>query len=290
MRLSRYNSKPIRQAGRYLPLSTLVKYHPGSTFLHRLDPRVKIALLIAFTVVVFSAQDLAVALALLALLGTIWLVAGLPLSTWGGYLRFMLGMLTFIFVIQAFLYPGSTVLVGPLVPADVPLIGGWAVITLEGIAFALLLSVRLLIMISLLPIVTMTTPVHRLVLGLIGLGLPYTLAYTATTTLNLIPILQQEASNVVDAQKLRGLRAFEAGNPWEKLRAYPPLVIPLVVGAMRRAQLMSIAMDARGFGAYSTRTCAEAIGMDRVDWLILTLGLGICAAFLAITVVRVVGT
>jgi energy-coupling factor transport system permease protein len=265
-------------------LSNLVQYHPGATFLHRLDPRVKIILLIGSTLVVFAIQDLPLAIVLLAVVGAVWWISGLPLSTWGGYLRLMLGMMAFIFAIQAFLYPGKTVLVGPLVLEGTPLVGGWGVITLEGIGFALLLSVRLLTMISLLPIVTMTTPIHRLVLGLVRLGLPYTLAYTATTTLNLIPILQEEARNVVDAQKLRALRAFERGNLLDKLGAYPPLVVPLVVGAMRRAQLMSIAMDARGFGAYPKRTYVYSIAMSREDWLALILGLGLCAISLAITV------
>jgi len=265
-------------------LSTLVQYHPGATFLHRLDPRVKITLLIGFTSVVFVIQDLPLAVVLLAAVGTVWWISGLPLSMWGGYLRFMLGMMAFIFVIQAFLYPGETVLAGPLVPGDVSLVGGWGVITLEGIGFALLLSVRLLTVIALLPLMTMTTPIHRLVLGLVRLRLPYVVAYTATTTLNLIPVLQEEARNVVDAQKLRALQAFETGNLWEKLRAYPPLVIPLVIGAMRRAQLMSIAMDSRGFGAYPERTYVYSIAMSGGDWLALILGLGLCAIFLAIAI------
>jgi energy-coupling factor transport system permease protein len=265
-------------------LSTLVQYYPGATFLHRLDPRVKIILLIAFTLVVFTVQDIPLALALLGMAATLWWASRLPLSTWSGYLRFMLGMLAFIVALQAFLYPGTTILVGPLVPRGAPLVGGWGIVTVEGVIFALLLSLRLLTMVSLLPLVTMTTPVHQLFLGLVRLGLPYTLAYTATTTLNLVPILRGEARNVVDAQKLRGLRAFETGNLWGKLRAYPPLVVPLVVGAMRKAQLMSVAMDARGFGAYPRRTCAYAIEMRRVDWLALALGLAACTALVGLAV------
>jgi energy-coupling factor transport system permease protein len=249
---------------------------------------VKVTLLIGLTSVVFFMQDLRLAIVLLGAVGAVWWISGLPLSMWGGYLRFMLGMMAFIFVIQAFLYPGETVLVGPLVPEGVSAVGGWGVITLEGIMFALLLSIRLLTVVALLPAVTMTTPIHRLVLGLVRLGLPYTVAYTATTTLNLIPILQEEAQNVVDAQKLRAFHAFETGSLWEKLRAYPPLVIPLVIGAMRRAQLMSIAMDTRGFGAYPERTYVHSIEMSRKDWLVLIMGLSLCAVLLAIAVAEVV--
>ena len=51
--------------------------------------------------------------------------------------------------------------------------------------------------------------------------------------------------------------------------AYPALVTPLVIGSMRRAQLMAVAMDSRAFGATKKRTYMEDITMDAVDWIFL---------------------
>jgi energy-coupling factor transport system permease protein len=75
----------------------------------------------------------------------------------------------------------------------------------------------------------------------------------------------------MDAQKLRGMRTFEKGSFWQKMKAYPALVMPLVLGAMRKAQLMGTAMDARAFGAYKNRTWLIQLKMKTPDYLAFTV-------------------
>jgi len=70
-------------------------------------------------------------------------------------------------------------------------------ITLEGILFAVLIALRLFAMVLILPLVSLTTPVQLLALGLVRLGLPYSLTYAMTTAINLIPVLQDEANVIV---------------------------------------------------------------------------------------------
>jgi len=247
-------------------VSTLVQYIPGESAFHRLDPRSKIIFMLLVTGVIFIVQSLWVAGAMLVTLVLLWFLAGLPFSVLKGLGQATLGIVAFLIVVQALLYPGETVLVHPIIPSPVPLIGGVGRVTLEGILFALLLSLRLMAMVTLLPLVTITTPMHSFLLGLVRMGLPYRLAYTTTTALNLIPILQAEANAIVDAQRLRAFQVFEKGNFLEKLRAYPALVTPLVIGAMRRAQLMAVAMDSRAFGATKERTYIQDIRMRPTDW------------------------
>jgi energy-coupling factor transport system permease protein len=71
---------------------------------------------------------------------------------------------------------------------------------------------------------------------------------------------------VADAQRLRACQLFEKAGFLTKLRAYPSLVTPLVIGAMRRAQLIAVAMDARAFGAGKNRTYIQDIHMQTRDW------------------------
>jgi energy-coupling factor transport system permease protein len=246
-------------------VSTLVQYIPGQTAFHRLDPRVKIIFMLLVTGVVFIVQNLWVAGALLLTLILIWSLAGLPMSMLKGLGKAMVGIIAFLFVVQALLYPGETALIRPIIPSRVPLIGGVGKVTLEGILFALLLSLRLLATVIVLPLVTITTPVHLFLLGLVRMGLPYRWAYTTTTALNLIPILQAEANVIADAQR----------------RAYPALVTPLVIGAMRRAQLIAVAMDSRAFGATRDRTYIQDIRMRAGDWAFI--GFSVLYAALAAT-------
>ncbi len=253
-----------------------IKYHPGRSFFHQLDPRAKIAFLLLFTMVIPFIRHIYIAVAMLLTVTALWCMARLPLRIMGDYLKMWGGLIAFLFVVQAILHPGEAVLINPLIPPSVPLIGGKGGITEEGILFAVLITARLLAIIPILPLVTMTTPIHLFVLGLVRLGLPYQLAYTVTTALNLIPTLQAEARVIMDAQRLRAFRAFERGNPIVRMKAYPLLVTPLVIGAMRRAQLIAIAMESRGFGAKEERTYIEDIAMKPSDWVFIGLTVAYC--------------
>ena len=258
-------------------MRTTVQYIPGATFLHRLDPRSKIIFTLLITLLIFIIQDLLVAGAVLLILVLFWAVARLPFSAIAELGKAAIGVIGFLFVVQALLYPGETALIQPIVPRFIPLIGGIGRVTLEGILFALLLALRLLAMIIVLPLISMTTPIHVFTLGLVRLGLPYRLAYTMTTALNLIPILQAEANVIVDAQRLRAFQVFEKGRFLDKLKAYPSLVTPLIIGAMRRAQLAAVAMDSRAFGASENRTYIQDIRMRPRDWAFIAFSV-LCAA------------
>jgi energy-coupling factor transport system permease protein len=226
-------------------------------------------LLITFLIV--AVESLWIAAAILLTMLLLWRIAGLSLSVLKDLATPMLGVAGFLLIVQALLYPGEKVLVQPIVPRSIPFLGGTGSITLEGILFAVVLSLRLFAMVILLPLVTMTTPLHIFTLGLVRLGLPYRFAYTMTTAINLIPILQTEAATIADAQKLRAFRVFEKGGFWAKLKAYPALVTPLIIGSMRRAQLIAVAMDSRAFGASADRTYIQEIRMRRRDWVFLAL-------------------
>jgi energy-coupling factor transport system permease protein len=91
-----------------------------------------------------------------------------------------------------------------------------------------------------------------------------------TTALNMVPILQAETGVIVDAQRLRAMHSFEKGKLIDKIKAYPALVTPLVIGSMRRAQLMAVAMDSRAFGATTSRTYLDDIHMVFKDWVFLS--------------------
>lgn len=263
-------------------MDSLIEYYPGRSFFHRLDPRAKIIFLLVFTIVIFVIQHTYVAMAVLLTVTALWCLARLPLRIMGGYLKMWGGLIAFLFVVQVILHPGEVILINPLIPPFVPLIGGKGNITGEGVIFAFLIAARLLAIIPILPLVSMTTPVHLFTLGLVRLGLPYQLAYTITTALNLVPTLQAEAGLIMDAQRLRAFRAFEKGSPIAKLKAYPLLVTPLVIGAMRRAQLTAVAMESRGFGAKSKRTYIEDIAMKPSDWVFIALVALYCLAALLV--------
>jgi energy-coupling factor transport system permease protein len=246
-------------------VSSLVAYYPGKTFVHRLDPRMKIIFLVIVSTSIFMVESIPVAAFILAVMLGLWYLAKLPTSVLWSFLKALSTIILFLFVVQAIFYPGVTPVIKPLIPIG----KGIGQITEEGLLFSVLLALRLIAMIIMLPLVIFTTPVQTFALGLVKMGLPYRLAYTTTTALNLVPILQLETGVIVDAQRLRAMQTFEKGKLADKLKAYPALVTPLVIGSMRRAQLMAVAMDSRAFGASKTRTYLEDITLGWKDWAFL---------------------
>ncbi len=250
----------------------MIKYFYADTLIHNLDPRVKIIILALISISIFLITNPVILGIIFVALIIFWQVAHLPLKNMATYFKFLMGLFIFLIIVQALLYGGDTILIAPVVPEFVPLIGGIGRITLEGILFGVFVSARVLILVSLLPLVGMTTPVDKLALAISKMGVNYRMSYVITTAINLIPLFQVELAQIMDAQKLRAFQVFEEGRLMEKMKAYPALVVPMVIGAMRRAQLMGVAMDSRAFGAQQYRTYIEDIEMVTRDWVVLIIG------------------
>lgn len=247
----------------------MVEYVEGDSLFHNLDPRVKVILLLLFTLLIFMAKNFILIGILFGIVIGFWYSSNLSFKKIANFLKILVWLFVFLIIVQGVFYPGTHYIINPLIPNFIPGIGGLGNITWEGILFGILICFRLLTLLSLLPLITMTTEVHLLALGLVKMGLPYKIAYMATTALNMIPTFEEEANIIMDAQRLRAYDIFDDGHFYDKLKAYPALVVPLVVGAMRRAKLMGVAMDARAFGADEKRTYLEDIEMDKKDKIAL---------------------
>lgn len=252
-------------------MASTVMYVPGKSIFHRLDPRSKIIFLVLVSSVIFTVRNIPLALVGLVVMLAMWGLAELSWKTLYSLVKTLGGIIVFLFVIQSIFYPGTHPLVQPLIPSFIPLIGGHGAIYMEGISFSFLLSIRLITMLILMPLFSLTTPMGTMAVGLTKMGLPYRISFTTTSALNMVPILQSETSIIMDAQKLRAMRIFEKGKMMDKMKSYTALVTPLVIGAMRRAQSMAVAMDSRAFGAMKTRTYLEDIKLSKMDWVFITL-------------------
>src|SRR5208282_4743070 len=83
--------------------------------------------------------------------------------------------------------------------------------------------------------------------GLQRMRVPYRVSFAISLSFRLVPLFIDSALTVVDAQRLRGYD-FDAGGPLERVRRYVPVIIPVFMGALRKANNMAMALEARGFG------------------------------------------
>ena len=92
-----------------------------------------------------------------------------------------------------------------------------------------------------------TTKVEEFTAGLARLGVPYRVGFAITLAFRLVPLFIDSALTVVQAQNLRGYD-FNRGGPLERVKRYVPVLIPVFMGALRKANSMAMALEARGFG------------------------------------------
>jgi len=238
-----------------------------------MDPRVKIVALLFLSVVVFMVKNIFVVVVMCAIFSFLWSRAGLSWKAWWGFAKVVLSIMALIVVLQIFFYGANSqshFILGLQLGSDVGILSNYGP-KWEGLEFGILLTIRFLSLIILMPMVIKTTTISQMSLGMVRLGLPYKVAYMTTTSLNVLPTFQEEIRTIMNAQKLRGMTVFEEGTKREKFKAYPALVVPMVIGAMRRAQKMGVAMDTRAFGCSKHRTYIDTIQMRPSDWMYLFL-------------------
>ncbi|MCL2184404.1 MAG: energy-coupling factor transporter transmembrane protein EcfT [Treponema sp.] len=183
----------------------------------------------------------------------------------------------FIILMQTIFAPGSTYIVKPLFPSSFPVFGGMGSLKWEGFFLALIILCRLFALILLLPLFTKTTSQGEIASSLCSLGINYKAAFTITAAFNLIPVFKEEASLIIDAQKLRRSVSFDKRSFFSGIKAYTGLLLPLILGAMRKAESSSVSMDSRAFGIYKTRTWIDKPKMKAVDFLFISA----CIVFFA---------
>lgn len=98
-----------------------------------------------------------------------------------------------------------------------------------------------------------TTKVEEFTIGLRRLGVPYRAGFAITLAFRLVPLFVDSALTIVDAQTLRGYD-FESGGFFKRVRRYVPVIVPVFMGALRKANNMAMALEARGFGRMTQPT------------------------------------
>lgn len=241
----------------------LLQYSNIDTLIHRLNPIVKLLLIACFWLIAFIAFNLVILLFLTTISVVLWLVARMPLKGFGR-LAILLSIVFLVFcTVNGFMYyAGET----PLFT----LFGRWD-FTLEGLIFGLTISSKVLAVVSVVPLLTMTTPLARFMAGLARIKLPYKFIFILGTAIRLTPLVEETYRDILDAQKLRG-HDITKMNIFQKIReGYLPVFVPLILSLLRRASELDVAIESRGFGAPVKRTYVEDLSMKSRDWIAVVL-------------------
>ena len=230
---------------------TIGQYYPGNSFLHKLDPRVKLVLTLVFIIVIFICRNF-FSLGLMVLAAfVLTLLSRVPLRMILRSLRPLIFILIFTAVLNLFYTTGGNVL------------WHWKFLTLtdKGCYTAVFMAVRILSLVAVSALLTYTTTPTALTDGIEKLLSPlkifkiqvHSLAMMMTLALRFIPTLMEEIDRIMRAQKARGAD-LETGGFLQRAKALLPILIPLFVSAFRRAYELAFAMECRCYRGGEGRT------------------------------------
>ena len=241
---------------------TLGQYFPGKSVVHRMDPRMKIILSVAYMVVLFTAAGAWGLAAACGFMAVVVAFSGVPARMLLKGVKPILPIIILTSLLNMFYVPGHVVLRFYFLQ-----------ITREGIAIAIFMSVRIVFLIAGTSMLTYTTSpilltdgLERLLSPLKRIRVPvHELSMMMTIALRFIPTLIEETDKIISAQKARGAD-FETGNLMKRMRALLPILIPLFVSAVRRAEELALAMDCRCYQGGEGRTRLRQLKFSGIDF------------------------
>ncbi len=236
-----------------------LKFRKVYSPIHNLDPRIKFIYVLAVFVaaIIFSAIIPLVALFIMQL--PFVLLARVQ-KQWIRSLRGALFLALFIFVINV----------------ATNFFSNSYVLTALNVENAATMTLRFVVLVESFSVFFLTTSPDHLGLALEQSRVPYEFSFAFTTAVRFVPVLAEEAQTIMDAQKARGLE-LEKGNFLKRIRNYVPVLIPLIVSAIRRSLELAEAMESRAWGATKKRTNLYALKLHRGDFVLLAVTVGVLA-------------
>lgn len=236
-----------------------LKFKRGTSFIHRLDPRVKFLISSIVFILALLFNELVILIVLLLAQLPIIISAKIH-REWYHSFKGSVFLTSLIFL---------TNLVVGYISNNFQLTG-------ELLVYSISMAFRFVTLMSSFSLFFLTTSPDDLSLALEQSHIPYEFCFAFTTAIRFVPVLANEAQIIVDAQKSRGLE-LEKGNLLKRIRNYVPILIPLIVGAIRRSLELAEAMESRGFGVKKKRTSLYSLNFKTHDYAILILSLAILA-------------
>jgi energy-coupling factor transport system permease protein len=259
--------------------TAVAQYYPGESPIHRLDARAKFIAVTALAIALFVRDSFA-GLAVFAAAGALaYVLSGVPAAWFWRAFRPLLWLVGLTFVAQVL-----------FAPAEEAFASWWIFhLSWQGLEFAAFLSLRLLVLVLIGSVLTLTTPPLALTDGLAWLGRPLRrlhvptdeLALMVTIALRFIPTLLVEVDQIMRAQRARGAD-FNSGGLIKRAKALVPVLTPLFVMSFRRADELALAMEARCYRPGVVRTRLHPLKAGAADAVLLVLTAAVIVAGLLV--------
>lgn len=242
---------------------TLGQYYQTKSYIHDLDPRVKLGGTVLYIISLFCFKNYLGYLIAALFLALVVKLSHVPFRFMVKGMKAILMLLMITVMFNLFLTPGT------------PVVTLWKLtITAEGVRMALTMMTRLTLLVIGSSLMTLTTTPNNLTDGMEKMMSPlkvikvpvHEVAMMMSIALRFIPILMEETDKIMKAQTARGAD-FEHGNLLARAKALVPLLVPLFISAFRRANDLAMAMEARCYRGGEGRTKMKPLIYKKKDFL-----------------------
>lgn len=281
-------------------------YVDKPSYVHRLDPRVKLLLMIPILLLVITSASALTLLLVFSFVIFLYVFSRIPYHRYKALLTItLLTSFSFFFFGTVFYfgfyhYPNRPLTIWlwvfkPENAASLPILGSLIlaltegrgiILCQEGFLWSIVTTLKFLITIFAGNLVLMTTKPKEVLLALNKLGVPIKITFVAMTALRFIPIIMEEWYIIQNAQRARGLK-FKRLDIRGTVGALIATLSTLVINGTRRARTLALAMETRAFGANQKKIAFKELKMTNLD---IGLTVTICIATGVIVVLLVLHT
>ena len=246
----------------------LGRYFPGDSWIHQLDPRSKLMACTYFIIVLFLANNWKTYALLWSFTFLAMYLSGVRFRTYLKGVQPLIWLILFTVLLQILFTSGGTVYFewGPITITEFGLTNGVFIFC----RFVMIIFVSTVLTLSTKPI-DLTDGIHHLLRPLSALKIPVEeFSLMLSISLRFVPTLLDETQKVMDAQRARGT-AFGEGSLFQQMKKLVPILLPLFVSSLNRAEELANVMEVRGYQSGKARSSFRQLRWENKDTICLLL-------------------
>jgi len=260
----------------------MLSYIKRSSPVHELSGATKLILFIMWSSAAMLTYDTRVLLFLLVISIAIFIVSKIHLREVSFVLFFILFFL-FLNNIAIYLFsPQEGVKIYGTSHVLFDIVGRYNM-TLEQLFYQFNITIKYFVVIPAALLFIVTTHPSEFAASLNRIGVPYKIAYAVSIALRYIPDIQRDFRNIAQSQQARGIDLSKKEKLFKRIKNASSIIIPLILSSLDRIEVITNAMELRGFGKNKKRTWYSRRPFKRADYIMIGLGTFILVATLLIT-------
>ena len=263
-------------------MARLLTYAPKNTWIHRLSGVTKLLFFVLWSIAGMLTYDTRVLAVMLAISLLIFKVSKTEWKQVGTVFKFILFFL-FLNLITVFLfspYQGTEIYGTKTVLFH---IAGRYSVTTEQLFYEFNIMLKYFTVVPVVLMFMVTTNPSEFAASMNRLGISYNVGYAIAIALRYVPDVQSDFTKIKHAQEARGIEMSNKASIFKRLKNMANIIFPLIFSSMDRIDVVSNAMELRGFGKKKKRTWYMGKPLERNDYLTLAFVVCFVVAALVIT-------